>query len=473
MATFEISNSSDWEEEIIPSSWTETVSETAEIPKYSLLEGQDFMDAVHYAWISNEENEEILWESLRAFLESSDISQDNLQYSSLNNRIIIYSQDGTETIIAFNHDSQEFYIPWESVNTALSEQREETVSQIESLSSKQRILEAVLDTMDQIFQNNADQWFGQRINDNDYIEINHWEFPWSELPELDNIDHVLLQDLLPVARRLLWEIQVDRSNIQQETWLEVFDETIVRFQEQYIDFVVWIWDIYEWGARAFHSHEYLEQWVTEEEIDSILSDMIQRKTLDECFQYMIEKHAQIEANNYQSTEVTRTYEAWTRIVNREVLNKMREQQVEDRYFLQYAKIVSGRDVPELAPAGHSLDSDLFDPESASEALLFVFDREWGILERIWNQITIEDPLMENLSEEEKKPSTITSNCIWLIEEKVEWVNEWQWAWLLSSTGFWNILVLPETATYNWNNENNGLNIAEKMQVSILLRLTKC
>lgn len=446
---------------------------------HSLGIDRDLELALQIAQFANGENaEERVW-VLKIFLTGLGIDEESLlAYSDddITGVLILQLRDGREIALRFDEESWEFLQDTRSIAELINERYEERVSQIENLTQKQRILEWVIDAMELIFQNNNREFF-QRLNNDDNLEIDHNAFPWSEIPELAMIDVIVLQDLLPVFRRLLGEIRQERSAIGGTENMEGFDRAILRLEEKYLDFVVGIGDIYEWGARAFASHEFLEEWVTEDEVEELLTDMVARKTVPECLDYMIVKHAEIEANNYQSTEVMRSYEAWNRILNREVLGKMKNEAVEDRYFLQYAKLVSGRDVPELTQGRgrHSLDTDLLDPESASEALLFVFDREGGILERIWNQISIEDPLMEDLPEDEKRPSTITQNCISLIEEKVEWVNEGQWAGLLSNTGFWNILLLPENTSYHWNPEdetNNGLNIAQKMQVSILFRLSR-
>jgi hypothetical protein len=95
--------------------------------------------------------------------------------------------------------------------------------------------------------------------------------------------------------------------------------------------------------------------VTEDEIELLIDSIVARKSIEECFRYMIDKHAEIEANNYQSTEVMRTYSAWNTALNKAVLNKMKNENVDDKLFLQYAKIVSGRNVPEYSTLIQTID----------------------------------------------------------------------------------------------------------------------
>lgn len=387
-------------------------------------------DALQQSWIWGEH---INW--LKKFLDIEWISGFT-RYGILNNHIILPNNTSPDYIIWYSQETQTFFLDERTVPELLADQNETAQEQVEEISRKERLLSSVMYAIEHIFRENDKEWF-QRLNEHDTFYMNSTEYPWSEIPEFSWKTELQIQNLQKVARRLLAEIQ-DMSSWMEDSITQELREKIAEHEEKYLDYIVWIGDMYEWGANAFHSNENWEHNVTEEEIESTVERIVERKSVEDCFRYMVEKHAEIEANNYQSTEVMRTYWAWKTAINRAVLNKMKQENSEDKVFLQYAKIVSGRDVPEYSTlistvnmwrwqtqeirSTHSLDSDLFDPDSASQALLYVFEREWGILSQIGEQIKIEDPLMENMSEEEKKPASILNSCIGMLEEKL---NEWK------------------------------------------------
>lgn len=350
------------------------------------------------------------------------------------------------------------------------QEKEAKEQRIEESSQQLRVLESVLKSMEQIFQKNKREWT-DKIGDEDSVNINISEFPWSEIPQVQWKKSLHLTDLQTVAQSIIWDLQQQDldSDMQKLLW---------NYEEQYLDYIVWIWDMYEWGARAFHGE------VQQTQIDQLIADLVERKSVPELLQYMLVKHASIEANNYQSTEVQRTYGYWSHSLNKAVLHKMKNEDVDTEFFHQYARIVSGRDVPELSKkiwkqrnlswgdnkvvrSSHSLDGNLFDPESASEALLYVFERPGWVFEKLEKEkgFSIIDPLSEKISDNEKNPKAVIQKCSKLIQQKVEWFHEsYNWESLLKKAGFGN--MFDNSLPYN------ELSLSQKMQMWIIWRLIK-
>ena len=135
--------------------------------------------------------------------------------------------------------------------------------------------------------------------------------------------------------------------------------------------------------------------------------MIENKSVDELLQYMVNAHYKIDLNDYQSTEVERSYEAWRHKVHTAVLQKMKKEKVEDSYFLEYSRIVTGRESNykqnvDPSDTGWGITNDRIDnrykdPEAAQDALIYVCNRENGIISKIQtdpeSNFVVEDPEM--------------------------------------------------------------------------------
>jgi len=350
-------------------------------------------------------------------------------------------------------------------------EKEEEETRIENNAENLRILEALLKAMDQVFQKDKKEW-NKQIGDEDRIQIDTSEFPWWVIAEIQWKKSLHLNELQKIAQKIIWELQngeLDRD----------MRELLSNSEEQYLDYIVWIWDTYEWGARAFHSDVIMGVNLDQLEIENLVERLVERKSVPELFEYMLDRHAKIEANNYQSTEVQRTYEHWTHTLNRKVLDRMKDENVDSRLFHRYALIVSGRRVVKLSdklhiyrwyPSHkrvHSLDRNLFDPESATEALLYVFERPGWVFEKLYKEkgFNITDPLAEKVAENERIPKNAIKKCTKLIEEKVEWFSEaYQWESLLKKAGFGSMFDIEKPY--------HECTLSEKMQVWIIVRLIK-
>lgn len=436
---------------------------------------EDFWDAFYFSELWEWDEANSLWQQLYDTLIAQWYDTSTIiWYKTVFWSIVLLFQDSTTLTVSY--DSTHWIIlGWESETAVLESERERVQEKIESLSSKLRQVERVLDTMDDIFWHN-EQEFWQEIGEEDAVTISPNEFPWNEIPWLEWKTTLHLIELQPVARTLLQEISAIHSEIPEHSRQGWFFTSYSQAQERYLDFTLGIGDRYEWGARAFHSYEDGTENVSETEIETMLSELIASRNTPEIFAYMFQKHSEIEANNHQSAEVSRTYEIWKRICNREFLKKLKAENAPIEHFLIYAKMVSGREAPEASEilgqdipqaAWNSLDTWLLDPASATEALLFAFQKEDGIFEKLSQHISITDPLLEELPESEKSPRFIIDSCISQIEQKVEWMSDvWSGRWILFDAWFWNIIDISSDKKYS------ELNLEEKMQVSILLRLVK-
>ena len=353
----------------------------------------------------------------------------------------------------------------------LTDIQEAESERIELYSHKKQTLAAVFWVAETIFKKNGDS----ELDIGDNVDINTSEFPWSEFPGLGNKTKVSLRSLRVMILKIFREFYKFYPD------LIIWDKEVSVFEETYLDYIVGIGDRYEGWARFFHSDEEKQEIVGQSEIEQLTAIVIAKKSIPEIFDYMLKRHAAIESNNFQSDEVKRTYALWNKTLNSHVLSKMKVSDATDLQFLQYAQIVSGRNVPSLSRviwmqrnltggdmdeirSYHSLDGDLESPESASEALLYVFEKPGGIFHKIQDHLKIKDPKISSLAEWKRRPSSIIHSCIERIESRVEW-KEWEWKALLQSAGFTrSFLELDPDTTYE------QLSTENKMRVSILVRL---
>lgn len=394
--------------------------------------------------------------------------------------IFITSSSG-DTLI-FEYDSAHSSIILKDISfvDALGNITELEQDTILELGHSLRQLTAVLQAMEQVFDENT-WWVSSYgyINEDDTYEVNNTEFPWSEIAWKDIIwisddrVEITLVELQKIAQSLYQWLEVERAHIWDAD-ISSLNEWFQSVQETYLDYVVGIWAKYEWGSRAFHSDEDGNENVSQGEIQSIIESLIASKSVDECFVYMLQKHREIEANNYKSTETDRTYKLWCDTLNKSVLEKLKQEQSSDKEFLYYAKLVSGRDVPELIntlneeretqlPRLHSLDTKLFDPESATDAILYVFHREGWVFSKIEDKITIEDPKVS----ESVACSELVQNTVALITSRVDSQTDSDIArGTLLNAWFVSVLNLGPEVKYA------DLPLDQKMMISILVRLSE-
>ncbi len=449
---------------------------------WGILEFQEFTDfpsddignQLVLEWIASDiDIGNATWEQIYASLIEKWISLNWASYAGKDGYIFIKLASGDILIFWKNEVSGAIEQVQKSPEEVMQEIFQKEAEKIGAYAKNQRILEGIMSGIEIVFQNNSQEWFGY-IDETDVLPIDTSKFPWSDIPEVVGKTSLHITKLQKLARNyfeitkaLQTEIDPEKIDIKQKkamSWLE----------EKYLDYIIGIGSTYEGGSRAFAENEDGSENVTQTEIENSIQNIVANKSISECFSYMIRKHAQIEANNGQSTENTRTYEAWNKTLNKAVLEKMKTEKSSDKIFLQYAKLVSGRDVPELVASvqhdlqygeeisSHSLDTNLFDPESASEALLYVFGREGGIFSKIEDKIEINDPKIPETSD----CSHIVKNAVETIGKKVEGFDGESARGILWGAGFQDVLDLPVGTKYS------ELSLDKKMKLSILVRMSE-
>ncbi len=418
--------------------------------------------------------------------------------------VILYNDNGMrkEMIIQFDDGTISMYK--RNLTSLRLEEKGILEQNIESLSIEQRKLEFVLQAIEGIFKNN-DREFFWAINERDIFPVGQYvtAFPWNEIPEVIWKQTLTIQELQDIAKNLLKEIKSSQSDIGRK-YIKSISDAINISEEKYIDYIVGIWDRYEGWARALYDN------VDEKNISNSVRNLVSHKDIWELFSYMIQKHALIEENNFQSTEAWRTYILWNQEVNKAALKKIKslpesneqEKRQKEKRVYQYMKIVTGRDVPELhnmtkfvegkqgprsVSVPHSLDTHLIDIWSASEAFLYVFEKPGGIRDNLGMPVTIKDKEVERykksvavedpegsmtikdkeIERSKKTPTAIIADSIRLVDEKVEWFDTPEQAkGLISAAGFSNIVDIAPGITYA------DMSLEEKMQISVLMQLIK-
>ena len=105
-----------------------------------------------------------------------------------------------------------------------------------------------------------------------------------------------------------------------------------------------IGDTYEGAVVVLQTQEAEEPAsVDQDHLFSMMDTMLMHKNPDELLQYLADRHFMIDRNNYQSTNVEKSYEAWKYKAHTAILTKFKQENVPDKYFLEFARIVSGRD----------------------------------------------------------------------------------------------------------------------------------
>ena len=268
---------------------------------------------------------------------------------------------------------------------------------------------------------------------------------------------------------------------------------LLELKERYLYMFMWIWDKYEDGATVFTRNE--------SEVRTIIVDIVgSKKTNREVFDFMIKLHWDIDENDAQDA-IIKEAEKWAyprliKILNETVLARLKESNAPDEDFLNYAKIVTWRDVTfslenwEQEEIDVNTDYDLNSSEDANEALMFVMFRKWWLYDKLnWNNesdfreenwVLIYPEKFPIIDEEiwNQTPAEVIEefklvfntrvlndswNTISLPNDFVEelfWKSLW-WAWWMN-----DILKNPELS---WDYQK--LSIYQKIKISTIKRLT--
>ena len=362
---------------------------------------------------------------------------------------------------------------------------QETVIQIsETLSD----LEVILNAMDEVFEKNTWALWNGTLDKDDVFYPDRSVSPWKDISDIPRkVDLLYLQQL---AQNTIDDVKgkLTGSTFPEEKMHETRKRLWIQ-AKRYIDFTMWLSEDYEWWAALFKEgdtelednpetpeDESIKENIGEEKAFQMIDLMLESMTPNEMLQYMVDTHYKLDRNQYQSTEVERSYRAWKHKVHTSVLDIFKANKVEDKYFLEYSKIVTGRPwkfISQQVEPGvgkswyhnNRIDDRYRDPEAAQDALLYVCHRENGIISKIQtdpeSNFKVEDPKMWNLD-----PIDVVDLVSGSIERQVSWMERTNsWEILLIEIGFQDIVnsIKPDTKYHD-------LDIEQKMKLAILLRV---
>lgn len=376
-------------------------------------------------------------------LDELDINEESLEKIDISNNgylKIIYLKEWNSNEIYFDLlDNWNFYkgdLP--KIKTE-KENNEKNI--IKNLEKSDKILEA----MDYIFINNKKELFGWELNNNDKLSINKF---WSELNWKN------LKDLQINFNQYFEEI--DKINIQ-ELPENIKNEILIQ-KSKYLEMVMGIWDKYEWAAK------YLR--VTEKWFNNITSSLISDYSIKEWLILLKDFHRKIDDNNYQSTSVEKSYKYTMETLHYLLLEKLKSENSSDIDFLNYAKIITWRwnliSTNDIDWEDSDIDDNLRDQEKANDAILYIMNRKWWIIEKI---NTNKSNKLIDEKVEKKSPSKIVNdlrnayNFSFWNENKI--INSFDNT--LISCWYWDIFNL-------WDKKYSDLNISEKTKISVLYRV---
>ncbi len=314
--------------------------------------------------------------------------------------------------------------------------------------------DTLLAAMDQIFKKNNSEWWFQEINKEDVVtqrmidrsQIWIWDLKWKNLLELQTMLQKIFEKLKTIPEEHLWKTEL---------------ATLIEQEKIYMDMFIWIWDMYEWWAS------FLKE--TRQNLKAMLERRIKYSSPESLIAYLRDTHTQIDDNNYQSTSVERSYEWFTKeFLHKMILESFIKNNVEDKYILQFAKIVTWRwDFDEYNWVSDNfkdidIDNNLRDQDMANEAIIFMMNRKWWILKKLWDTklMQIEDEKIKD-----KNPYQIVRDFEGSFNEKFWWNTQWNhFRKQLKNSGYWDIFKIWESEKYI------DLDFSQKTKLSVVYRV---
>ena len=225
--------------------------------------------------------------------------------------------------------------------------------------------QVLLSAMEEIFTQNNKELFWE-LNDEDTLKTDIFDkhemkLKWKNLREI--------QVLLSENIQNLSKVQSIFTDKQKKDFL--------RQQKKYLEFIMWVWDKYEWAAS------YLKETAWNFEI--ITKNIVSNSPIDEVFVYMAEMHQKIDDNNKQSKSVEDSYKDFMDFMSMLLLARLKsDPETPERYFVNFSKLLTWRwEYKNGDFSSADIDDDLRNPKLATEALMYVFMREWWMLEKMW------------------------------------------------------------------------------------------
>ncbi len=224
--------------------------------------------------------------------------------------------------------------------------------------------QVLLSAMEEIFTQNSKEYFWE-LNDEDTLKTDIFDkhgfkLKWKNLRQIQVLLSENIQELL----------------IIQSAFTDKQKKDFFRQQKKYMEFVMWVWDKYEWASL------YLKESLSN--FKSIAENLIYNLPIDEVFIYMVEIHQKIDNNNYQSQKVQESYKLLNNYLCNSLLNRLKsDPDTPDEYFVNFSKIITWRwDYKNGSFSSADIDDDLRRPELAADALAYVFTRKWWMFEKM-------------------------------------------------------------------------------------------
>lgn len=332
-----------------------------------------------------------------------------------------------EIKLTFDLNNKEFFL-WNEEELKLNKEKQNRHS-VKILEESDVILSA----MNKLFVQNDNEFFDE-LNKNDRLRSEkYWKnLVWMNLIELQNLFKKWIDEI---------------KNYPRENLSTKVTNDLIKQEKLYLEMIMWVWDIYEWWAKLLKENT--------KEFTRLTQDIVQMSWNREILDYLKELHQKIDLNNYQSTTVEKSYNFLTESLHRLVLEKLIKNNASDQDLLYFAKIVTWR--------GSNIDDNLRDQALANEALLYIMNREKGIIEKLNKSWSIE------ISDEkviDKKPSKIVN------ELKDNFYISY-WKQLESLKTFSNILIKSwynDVLNIDEDNEYQDLTFQQKTKISVLYRV---
>ncbi len=407
---------------------------------YQKVEKSEYLDEYlknilrkHIEDISVEREIENVWiivEEIVIFLEQTQFKVEDINGIWIeNNYIKIYSENWNKKSITYLHLSEDHKLSYIWDTEKVKENKSKI---IENLNEFENLLNAI----DYLFDQNGkwafDFWY---LDEKDILDAK-----WAKKFGVD-LEWKSIKELQEMARLYSKSLHAERISIP-ETDIAL-DIRIQEQQKRYTNFIVWIWDKYEWWAKLFKKSKEEIQELVEFTVDSYGSDH------EGLLRYLTETHEEIDKNNFQSTSVETSYKGFALELHKVIYSKLKADNASDDTIMHFAKIVTGRI--------WNIDNRLkATQEFSNNIVLFMFQRKWWVMDKINESGGLE---IEDKEVWDTPPKSIVSNTIKKLDNIPLGAEV-----LLKDIWFWQVLQIPEGTDYQ------DLRLEEKIMISTLARV---
>jgi hypothetical protein len=408
----------------------------------------DYFDE-HLEWeLKKQEQTELVMKFVGLFLNTRNIGLSDITNAKIINAgVMIFITEWGTFSFDLNANKFEDFFRWNEEAVYA-----ERFKLSEEMSNTSELLDSAVDAMDHIFKKNENEWFDELENEDVLKTEEFWK-------------HLKDKNLKEISRTVKnWLFYFDILSEKYKSNHEA-NNKVLKTKERFLAMVMWIWDKYE-GAV-----EYLEKTAEETLLEWwLLEDIVKQLSVEELLLYVRESNKQMDRNNYQSTPVGESYNAFSTSLNKFVFKKLTIENASDEHFLEFAKIISWKEEtyrPEWmwgeAWVDDSLKSEPKNMEVLNDIVMYLATKKGGIMEKvntsklsqledeqIWNKDTYK--IVQDFSK-------ILSDRMWYTSESsVRQVIKYLW--------YFDILNIQ-----NWQ-KYSSLTLEQKAKVSVIYRVTE-